>query len=468
VRGSIGRGVHPISLAQSHYDHHCYSSPTMAHNHHNSTDSLAEKIKRHPKYYLSGGDIHFLVETYLFRVHRYFFERESAYFREKLAVAAPPGQSPKGSSDANPFPLEDVLANDFSRFLWVFYNPKYSIYDATVDDWSAILKLAFDWRFGEVKKLCCRELEKFEIAPMQKIELYQTYELDKKLLIPSYIAMCMRPQPLSIKEGRQLGLETALLIATAREHARGQSASDGTLSPSPVSVEDDDMVNMIKDVFGITAGPPSPSLTPLENTSSASAFTTPSKLTIPNGITSPPRPSLNTMTSLASASATAVNSVFGDGTSQAATVAPAQAAAKDTVKSPGIGTGPTGDARKDAARNAGVANANGKDGNGKDSANGKDTGAKESAGTPTGAKPTDASPATGAANGDGKGKEGQIERGKDGAEGRPETPIDEAGADTGDEWSGPGKKRKGGNKKGGAGGGGQGSGGIAGLFGGKK
>lgn len=186
-----------------------------------------------------------------------------------------------------------------------------------------------------MKKLCCRELEKFEIAPMQKIELYQTYELDKKLLIPSYIAMCMRPQPLSIKEGRQLGLETALLIATAREHARGQSASDGTLSPSPVSVEDDDMVNMIKDVFGITAGPPSPSLTPLENTSSASAFTTPSKLTIPNGITSPPRPSLNTMTSLASASATAVNSVFGDGTSQAATVAPAQAAAKDTVKSPG-------------------------------------------------------------------------------------------------------------------------------------
>ena len=63
------------------------------------------------------------VENYLFRVHRYFFERESAYFREKFAVAAPPGQQPRGSSDANAFPLEDVLANDFSRFLWVFYNP---------------------------------------------------------------------------------------------------------------------------------------------------------------------------------------------------------------------------------------------------------------------------------------------------------------------------------------------------------
>lgn len=63
------------------------------------------------------------VENYIFRVHRYFFERESAYFREKFAIAAPPGQQPRGASDANAFPLEDVMANDFSRFLWVFYNP---------------------------------------------------------------------------------------------------------------------------------------------------------------------------------------------------------------------------------------------------------------------------------------------------------------------------------------------------------
>ncbi|KAH9833556.1 uncharacterized protein C8Q71DRAFT_692844, partial [Rhodofomes roseus] len=246
----------------------------MAHNYNISVDTSLEKVKRHPKYYLSGGDIHFLVENYLFRVHRYFFERESAYFREKFAVAAPPGQQPKGSSDGNAFPLEDVLANDFARFLWVFYNPKYSIYDATVDDWSAILKLAFDWRFSEVKKLCVRELEKFEIAALQKIELYQAYELDKKLLIPSYIAMCMRPEPLSIKEGRQLGLETALLLATARESARGRpSSSPGQICSSPVTVESDDMVTIIKDVFGIIAGPPSPSLTPLENTGKVSPFT---------------------------------------------------------------------------------------------------------------------------------------------------------------------------------------------------
>ena len=63
------------------------------------------------------------VENYIFRVHRYFFERESAFFREKLNAAPPPGQAPKGSSDGNPFSLDDVREEDFARFLWVFYNP---------------------------------------------------------------------------------------------------------------------------------------------------------------------------------------------------------------------------------------------------------------------------------------------------------------------------------------------------------
>ncbi|KAI0764417.1 hypothetical protein BD413DRAFT_482623 [Trametes elegans] len=245
--------------------------------------SSVEQIKRHPKYYLNGGDVHFLVENYIYRVHRYFFERESAWFREKLGAPAPAGQAPKGSSDANPFPLDDVAADDFSKFLWVFYNPKYSIYDATLEDWTAILKLAFDWRFGEVKKLCSRELEKFIIAPVQKIELYQTYELDKKLLIPSYMALCVRAEPLSLKEGRQLGLETALLLATARECARGKVLANGARSPTAADLEEDDMVSIIKEIFGLTAGPPSPSLTPLEKGTGVATFTG----TAPTPTTSP-------------------------------------------------------------------------------------------------------------------------------------------------------------------------------------
>ncbi|KAI0071178.1 hypothetical protein K474DRAFT_1607332 [Panus rudis PR-1116 ss-1] len=239
-------------------------SPAFAASTSPSAEGTAvEKVKRHPTYYLQGGDIHFLVENYIFRVHRYFFERESAVFREKLAIPAAAGQPAKGSSDANPYPLDDVRANDFSKFLWVFYNPKYSLYDADVDDWSAILKLAYDWRFAEIKKLCCRELEKVPIEPVKKISLYQAYDLDRRLLMPSYSALTMREEPLSVAEGRQLGLETALLIATARECARGKPSASGAHSPTPASIDGESMEAIIKRVFGLSGGPPSPSLSPV-------------------------------------------------------------------------------------------------------------------------------------------------------------------------------------------------------------
>jgi len=84
---------------------------------------MGERIVRNPDYYLQGGDVVFRVEHNLFRVHRYFFTRDSAYFREKLPHPPPPGEFTKGSSDNNPFYLEDALIVDFERLLWVFYNP---------------------------------------------------------------------------------------------------------------------------------------------------------------------------------------------------------------------------------------------------------------------------------------------------------------------------------------------------------
>ncbi|TCD69421.1 hypothetical protein EIP91_007768 [Steccherinum ochraceum] len=218
-------------------------------------EPAVEKIRRHPHYYLTGGDVHFLVENYLFRVHRYFFERESSYFREKLAIPAVPGQTARGSSDANPFPLEDVQAIDFSRFLWIFYNPKYSIYKAGVDDWSAILKLSWEWKFAEVKGLALRELETFTIDPVQKIDLYQRFEVDRRLLVPSYSALTFRLEPLSIKEGRTLGLETAMLLAEAREYARGKPTPTNVRSPTKSSLEQEVMNNVIVEVFNIDKSP---------------------------------------------------------------------------------------------------------------------------------------------------------------------------------------------------------------------
>lgn len=409
-------------------------SVSMAAHNYVSTpvESAVQKVKRHPKYYLNGGDVHFLVENYLFRVHRYFFERESAHFREQLAIPAPAGQSPKGSSDANPFLLDDVAANDFARFLWVFYNPKYSIYDATVEDWSAILKLSYDWRFGEVQKLCCRELEKFNIEPLAKIELYQTYDLDKKLLVPSYIALCARPEPLTIREGRQLGLETALLLATARECARGILTESGARSPAPASLEAEDMTNIIKDVFGLSPGPPSPDLTPSEPltgtglstfigtispvirlTPLSAANAVDAALSAAAGSTftgayAAKSPFQTFSGAMHSASTTAVQSVFGGDTAVPSPTVSAAATVNGTAPTPAA-NGAAATAAAAAASSPVVSKAaNGANGNApstgaKDAAAAKDTTAKDTAAATAAAKDSAAGAgkgATGAASGE--------------------------------------------------------------------
>ena len=62
-------------------------------------------------------------ENIAFRVHRYFFERESKFFQEELSIPAAPGEQARGSSDSSALVFDDVTSVDFERLLWVFYNP---------------------------------------------------------------------------------------------------------------------------------------------------------------------------------------------------------------------------------------------------------------------------------------------------------------------------------------------------------
>ncbi|KAH9965394.1 hypothetical protein BC827DRAFT_1118754, partial [Russula dissimulans] len=211
-----------------------------------------QRIVRHAEYYIHGGDIIFRVEDILFRVHRYFFTRDSAFFRRKLPHPPPPGEFTKGSSDNYPLVLEDALQMDFERFLWVFYNPKYSLYDATVEEWTSILKLAHQWEFVGVKTLALRELERLEIPPLRKIVIYHSYGIDRRLLKAAYAAFATRDKPITIEEGKELGLETVLQLARARELARAPAGKTGTRdTPSPVTVAGSELDGLIRDIFGL-------------------------------------------------------------------------------------------------------------------------------------------------------------------------------------------------------------------------
>lgn len=142
------------------------------------------------------------------------------------------------------YPLHCTKVTDFPPRL-------YSLYDATVDDWSAILELAHRWGFPQVKALAVRELEKLEMSAIDRIVLYHRYEVDRALLIPRYAALCEREQPLTLEEGTRLGMETTLNIVRARECARSTPSLNGTRSPIPAMIDAEEMGSIIKDLFGI-------------------------------------------------------------------------------------------------------------------------------------------------------------------------------------------------------------------------
>jgi len=96
-----------------------------------------KQLRRHSHFYLNGGDLHFLVssqhgdrfvvykirqlDNQLFRVHRFFFERESRKFRDAFLVPTSE-RFRKGDTESTAIIL-DVAVQDFEKLLGVFYNP---------------------------------------------------------------------------------------------------------------------------------------------------------------------------------------------------------------------------------------------------------------------------------------------------------------------------------------------------------
>jgi hypothetical protein len=128
---------------------------------------------------------------------------------------------------------------------------KYSLYDATIEEWTSILKLAHQWDFIEVKALAIRELENLRIPALQKIVIYQTYGVDRKYLQAAFTALAVRDEPISVEEGRELGLETALQLARAREAARAPNKRSGN-PRSPVNIAGSDLDALMRDIFQLS------------------------------------------------------------------------------------------------------------------------------------------------------------------------------------------------------------------------
>ena len=69
---------------------------------------------------------------------------------------------PQGSFTSHPILLHDVTISELEQFLWVFYNPRLSIYDNTLENWDKIVRLAVLWGFENVLALAHREIDKLQ------------------------------------------------------------------------------------------------------------------------------------------------------------------------------------------------------------------------------------------------------------------------------------------------------------------
>lgn len=206
----------------------------------------------HPRYNLPGGDLHVIAEDTLFRVHGYFFSRDSPIFHSRLNPVSP-GQTREGTTDS-PVVLDGITSREFEILLWVFYNPKYSLYDADVETWMTILNLSHKLQFKEVKELAVRELHmKKELPLVEKMALYQHHQVDQRHLVPLFAELVSRDTALTLEESKILGPESTFFVYTARERLRSQS-SDGDKSPLPPGLEEKDIYNSIEKLLEMDLG----------------------------------------------------------------------------------------------------------------------------------------------------------------------------------------------------------------------
>ena len=133
-------------------------------------------IHDHDQFYLPGGDFYIIIKDIRFRVHKYFFERESTHFRTIFK------NSPiVGSTSQLALNLSDTIEPDvFELLLGIIYNRQYNLYNLTIGQWFDVQTYAHIWQFPEMYSLTVREIEHIRIKEETNpdaIEAFKSYEI---------------------------------------------------------------------------------------------------------------------------------------------------------------------------------------------------------------------------------------------------------------------------------------------------
>jgi len=176
-----------------------------------ASDSLAPAtlLERHPQFYIDDEMAVLLVEGCLFRVHRFFLDRESKIF-------------PKASGLGNGSEVIELESGvtrfEFESLLNFIYNGMHTNKTISRAEWTAILSISTRFEMANVRSRAIAEVDKFRstIDPIDQVLLAVTHDVPA-WLPDAYVALCLRETPITLQEMKRLGDETTILVGEARE-----------------------------------------------------------------------------------------------------------------------------------------------------------------------------------------------------------------------------------------------------------
>lgn len=182
-----------------------------------------------------------MVEGVLFKVHRFFFQRDSQIFKTMFTLP-PPSNVPgpiEGEAEENPIVLQGFKILDFERFLSILYPINFLETDlSTVDEWTSVLIISTMWEFDSLRKLCVEKLHQVTLAT-DRVVLGKRFDLTH-WLTPAYYHLCTRAEPLNLEEGEKLGIADVVKIGQIRHQIR---------YVTNLNRHEDTIKSLIKDAF---------------------------------------------------------------------------------------------------------------------------------------------------------------------------------------------------------------------------
>ncbi|KAL1749133.1 hypothetical protein HDZ31DRAFT_28338 [Schizophyllum fasciatum] len=179
---------------------------------------------RHETFYLDEGDLVMRIENTLYRFHAFHLQRATTYFDGILLAV----NTDDGNSDEHPLDLDGVKSTDFEHLLWFFYESAYKwsgVVDAALTEkWESVLRLAEKFDMQQAANVACFALGCAAVlSDVRKISLCVKHGLGKDWVLEELRRVITRETSLTTAEGRELGTDTTVAIAAAREALRAKA-----------------------------------------------------------------------------------------------------------------------------------------------------------------------------------------------------------------------------------------------------